>query len=347
MANYIIIGGDGKEYGPITSADIRQWLAEGRLNAQSLAKAESDAEFRPLEKFPEFADAVASRAPAISAPLSASSTVSDEDYELDLGGCVSGGYELLKKNFGLLFLCVLVLFAIQIGLSIFLNLTLVTGLRKIFTSVPATLGIGFLVMALDSLVLGPMLGGFYFVYLKTIRGEVAGVGDVFTGFQKAYSQLFFGSLVVSLISGACMLPFSYVAAEKINPLVQQLQHLQNQQAAPTEMGNIMSQMFSAYASALPILLVCLIPLTYLTVCWQFTLPLILDKQLDFGAAMKTSWKRVNQHWWQVFGLTILVGLVSLSGILACGIGIIFTIPIGFAAMMTGYETIFSAKKNHP
>jgi hypothetical protein len=71
MANYVIIGGDGKEYGPITSADIRQWLAEGRLSAQSLAKSESDAEFRPLEKFPEFAElfnrpVTPTRPPAIS-----------------------------------------------------------------------------------------------------------------------------------------------------------------------------------------------------------------------------------------------------------------------------------------
>lgn len=59
MASYIIIGGDGKEYGPITEADIRQWIAEGRLNEKSLAKAESDAEFRPLAAFPEFADVFA------------------------------------------------------------------------------------------------------------------------------------------------------------------------------------------------------------------------------------------------------------------------------------------------
>jgi hypothetical protein len=60
MANYLIIGGDGKEYGPVTDADVRQWLAEGRLNAQSQAKAESDAEFRALAQFPEFASAFAS-----------------------------------------------------------------------------------------------------------------------------------------------------------------------------------------------------------------------------------------------------------------------------------------------
>ena len=32
---YKIIGGDGKEYGPIDEASLRQWIQEGRLNAQS------------------------------------------------------------------------------------------------------------------------------------------------------------------------------------------------------------------------------------------------------------------------------------------------------------------------
>ena len=53
---YIIIGGDGKEYGPVSGDDLRKWIAEGRLNAQSLAKGEGDAEFRQLDTFPELAD---------------------------------------------------------------------------------------------------------------------------------------------------------------------------------------------------------------------------------------------------------------------------------------------------
>lgn len=53
---YVIIGGDGKEYGPVSGADLRLWVSEERLNAQSLVKAESDTEFRPLSTFPEFAD---------------------------------------------------------------------------------------------------------------------------------------------------------------------------------------------------------------------------------------------------------------------------------------------------
>lgn len=57
MANYFIIGGDAKEYGPITDADIRLWLAEGRLNAQSSARPEAESGWRTLGTFPEFADA--------------------------------------------------------------------------------------------------------------------------------------------------------------------------------------------------------------------------------------------------------------------------------------------------
>jgi hypothetical protein len=63
MANYLIIGGDGKEYGPASDADVRLWIAEGRVNAHSQAKAENDTEFRPLSTFPEFADALAPKAP--------------------------------------------------------------------------------------------------------------------------------------------------------------------------------------------------------------------------------------------------------------------------------------------
>lgn len=344
MTNYIIIGGDRKEYGPITSEDVRQWIKEGRLNGSSLAKAESDAEFRPLEKFPEFADILGGGTPGTIAPLS-SSTVSEDDYELDIGGCVSSGWEAVKKNFGTLFVCFLVMFGIQIGLSSILNFAIFGTLSKMFPAPAATLGISLVIVSLNSLVIGPLLGGFYLIYLKTLRGESSGVGDIFVGFQKAYLQLFLGSLFIGLVSSLCLAPFTYVVAEKVNPIVQKLQALQGQGTAPTEVTGLLSQMFAAYGAAVPVFLVCLIPMTYLTVCWQFTIALIIDKQLDLGAAISIGWKRVNRHWWQVFGLTILVGLVSFSGLIGCGIGILFTIPIGCAAIMSGYETIFSAKKH--
>jgi competence protein ComGC len=68
MANYTLIGGDQKQYGPVTEEQLRQWILDGRLNPQSQVKAESDAEWRPLSAFPEFAAALAARAAARGAP---------------------------------------------------------------------------------------------------------------------------------------------------------------------------------------------------------------------------------------------------------------------------------------
>jgi hypothetical protein len=81
---YTIIGGDGKEYGPVSDEELRKWIAEGRLNAQSLAKAESDAEFRPLATFPEFADIFAPQTPPPGAPSPLQTNVGDREEALRL-----------------------------------------------------------------------------------------------------------------------------------------------------------------------------------------------------------------------------------------------------------------------
>src|SRR6185436_18650740 len=52
---YKIIGADGKEYGPISSEQLRQWLAEGRANAQTKVLPEGTTEWRTIGELPEFA----------------------------------------------------------------------------------------------------------------------------------------------------------------------------------------------------------------------------------------------------------------------------------------------------
>ncbi len=51
---YRIIGADGKEYGPITPEQLRQWVAEGRANAQTKVLLEGTTEWKSLSEFPEF-----------------------------------------------------------------------------------------------------------------------------------------------------------------------------------------------------------------------------------------------------------------------------------------------------
>jgi hypothetical protein len=208
--------------------------------------------------------------------------------------------------------------------------------------VAVRLGYSYCFTAVMSLVVGPSMGGLYLVYLKTIRGQMTGAGEMFAGFQKAFVQLFLGALVVSLIVNACRLPFDYVWQMKAGPLMDQVQ---NAHSDPAAFEKLLPQFGAVFVHTLPVRLVCAIPVTYLTVCWLFTLPLIIDKGMVFGTAMKTSFKMVNKHWWLVFGLTVVAGLVSAAGVLACCVGALFTIPLGLAVLMFAYETIFGAEKN--
>ena len=88
------------------------------------------------------------------------------------------------------------------------------------------------------------------------------------------------------------------------------------------------------------MLFCVIPGYYLAVAWYFALPLVIDRKMNFWEAMELSRKVVNKHWFLVFALTLVAGLLAISGVIACCIGIFVTMPLGFVALMYAYEDIF-------
>jgi len=321
---YTIIGGDQKEYGLVSAEDMRKWIAEGRLNTQTLAKAEGDAEFRPLGGFPEFVDALAAAAASVEPPPARAAGAAPDrladDYELDIGGCISRGWTLLKNNFGLLFVGVLIYMLIEGAIA---------GLG----SIPL---IGPLFSIANLFIVGPLMGGVFYIFIQAIRDQPVEIGDVFAGFRRAFVQLFLGYLVPALLIGLCMIPLAVVLAIDI------LRMAATAHGASPDPRMIIQMFETQLPLFLTVFLICLIPVVYLQVSWSFTLPLIIDKQMDFWTAMKTSWKMVGKHWWLVFGLFILVGLLNVVGVLLCCIGVLFTVPIGLGAMMYAYEIIFSS-----
>jgi Domain of unknown function (DUF4190)/GYF domain 2 len=52
---YRIVGADGQEYGPVNIELVRQWIAEGRINAQTLVRMEGTEVRKTLAEFPELA----------------------------------------------------------------------------------------------------------------------------------------------------------------------------------------------------------------------------------------------------------------------------------------------------
>ena len=293
---YTIIGGDGKEYGPVSGEDLRKWIAEGRLNAQSLAKAESDAEFRPLSAFPEFADIFVPPSAAQGAPpVFSSAGLAEGDYELDIGNCLSRGWELVKANFwptvGVTALVVIIIGAI----NQLVGLVMRPAMNSMIVQHQVTAGAIFVVV-LASVASAPIYtiftAGLMKYFLKLIRGEEAQIGDAFSGFGPSIGQLILLSLVqMILVLLGCVL--------------------------------------------------CLIPGIYLSVAWYFAMPLIIDRRMNFWDAMELSRKMVNKHWFIVFAFLVVYGLLVIAGVIACCVGIFVTMPIGFAALMYAYETIFS------
>ena len=64
---YKIIGADGQQYGPVNADQIRRWVVENRVKADTLLQAEGSPDWKPLSSFVEFTDASRTVPPLISA----------------------------------------------------------------------------------------------------------------------------------------------------------------------------------------------------------------------------------------------------------------------------------------
>ena len=317
---YKIIGGDGKEYGPVTLEQLRQWVREGRANGQTQAQPEGATDWKGLAALPEFADLFGGAettpsAPPVPATPPAAGEVAAKDYVLDLGGCLSRGWALLKENMGLF-----------IGACVVYGLILVAlGLVGMIPIVGVLASLG------QIIVTAPLMGGLYWIFIQRVRGLPAAVGDLFAGFNRAFGNLILAQLVsgilafVGVIPGAILTGIGVVMAMSAN---------KGGNAALKVPG-----IGLAVVGGL-LLLAGFCVAIYLSICWAFTIPLVVDRQMGFWDAMSLSRAQVRKNWWGVFGCLFVFGLVSLAGILACGVGLLFTAPLAFAASVYLYEDIF-------
>jgi len=262
---YKIIGGDQREYGPVSADELRRWIAEGRLNARSLAQAENTTEWKALSSFPEFADALGVQsgqsAPGVSvpppiAPETWSTEILERQPRVRVGDCLSRSWELMTKNFGL-----------------FLGACLVVWLIGFCQFIPF-IGLIYQVMA------GVFYGGLFLIFLKRIRGESAAVGDVFAGFNLAFGQL------------------------------------------------VLAGFLSWFLAWIGICCCFLLPGIYLFVAWVFSVPLVVDKRLEFWSAMELSRKMVTRVWFEIFALI----LVSFLPVIAAGF--FASLKVGFSLFPT-------------
>jgi uncharacterized membrane protein len=287
----------------VTAEQIQQWIAEGRANAETLVQAEGSTDWRPLSTFPELtqgaagptptAQPVAPAVPLARDPEMLAMQIRQRDYDIDIGSCFSRSWALLTQNLGLLVGATFIFLAI-----IFLVNGLISRLTK-----PAMQGViegnisfGTIMLVIitnipEVILYTVLSAGLYWILLKLIRGEEAGMGDLFAGFSPVFVPLALAGLATQFL---------------------------------TLLG----------------LLACIVPGIYLAVAWMLTVPLIMDKQYGFWEAMELSRRVVTHHWWLMFCLLLVVALVSLLGLLACCVGLLFALPLGMGAIVYAYEDIF-------
>ncbi len=68
---YKIIGGDGKEYGPVTIEALTDWAKQGRLNPQTRVQAEGSPDWKAAAEYPELQGIFSGLSSAAPGPISA------------------------------------------------------------------------------------------------------------------------------------------------------------------------------------------------------------------------------------------------------------------------------------
>ena len=88
------------------------------------------------------------------------------------------------------------------------------------------------------------------------------------------------------------------------------------------------------------MILLIIPGLYLAIAYMLAIPLVVERGLSPWQALEASRKAISQHWFKVFGLFLLLGLITGISAIPLGIGLVWTIPLFTIAIGVLYRTIF-------
>jgi uncharacterized membrane protein len=192
---------------------------------------------------------------------------------------------------------------------------------------------------------GPMIAGFiiYGVVVQAVSfvlGMILGVGYAASSAEPS-AGLVALQMVVGIFAGAVGYPF-----------LAGINMLGIRRAAGQTVS--FNEMFSHFGQFVPLLitgllmtgliyiglLLLVLPGIYLSIAYLLAIPLVVERKLSPWQALEASRKAISQHWFKVFGLFFVLGVIMMVSAIPLGIGMIWTLPLAVISVGVLYRTIF-------
>lgn len=226
---------------------------------------------------------------------------------IDASDCIGEGWNFLKENYWLFFAMVIVEIAIVIAASF----------------------IPYAGSFINVIVGGALTCGIYIALLAQRRGESVPFSLMFEGFSRVVPVT-----LVRLVSAIPVFVFGLAIASFISL----------PQLAP-DGGNIAELQAAIFNRAFLVplvsgyLVVLLVSMVFNLLLF-FAIPLIAERSLGIGDALKLSFSAALANAGGLILLFIFEGLLAFAGALLCGVGILFILPVIYAANIAAYKRVF-------
>ena len=187
------------------------------------------------------------------------------------------------------------------------------------------------------LLVGPMTCGIYLCLLARLNQRKTEGQMLFQGFN-----FFQPSLVATIIYS---LPISLITVPVSISFQSRVEALERSLQAQVGIGQLTSvQIHELLVLAGTMFGAALLRNTVIQFLGMFTYPLIVEYQMNAWSAVKLSFKAAFDNMFGLLGLIILTTIINFLSICCCLVGVLFTLPLQYAAWAVAYRQVFPAPK---
>jgi hypothetical protein len=184
---YFLIGTDGRHHGPLSSDDVRLWLADGLASRHSRARRESESQWVALREMAEFEEVTQppflggnspSEPPAAAGEVGEPPSRTSTGSRLDPVSCFRRAWVLVSHDFAVLAGWTLIVVMAIVGVGIIPRFGWIAGL----------------------LVNNLLLAGIYALFLARMRGQRPSVNDVAATVRTSALRIIVAGLIQSVLT---------------------------------------------------------------------------------------------------------------------------------------------------